>query len=218
MRVHLSITRNQSIVAFDHIPVLVGTLHKWLGQNEWHNQLSFHSFSWLKGAKGGNNGLYFPRGAEWFISSHNPDFIKRLISGVQNDPEIKYGLRVTSMTVQEDPIFSDSHTFTVASPVLIKRREHERIKHYLYADQKSGDYLTETLITKLKKAGLESEGVEVSFDQTYPMPRTKLVNYNGIGNRANICPVTVRGTPEQIAFAWNVGIGNCTGIGFGALN
>ena len=41
---------------------------------------------------------------------------------------------------------------------------------------------------------------------------------NGIKNKASICPVIVKGTSEQIAFAWNVGVGNSTGIGFGALN
>jgi CRISPR/Cas system endoribonuclease Cas6 (RAMP superfamily) len=30
--------------------------------------------------------------------------------------------------------------------------------------------------------------------------------------------VIIKGTPEQLAFAWNVGLGNSTGIGFGALN
>ena len=27
----------------------------------------------------------------------------------------------------------------------------------------------------------------------------------------------LKGSPEQIAFAWDVGVGNSTGIGFGAL-
>lgn len=218
MRLHLTISKNKLIVPYDHIPVLVGTLHKWLGQNEWHNQISFHSFSWLKGAERGNDGLYFQRGAEWFISSFDKEFIKRLIVGIQDDPIINYGLMVKSITIQEDPRFTESHVFTLASPVLIKRREGERIKHYIFSDKEAGDLLTETLITKLKKAGLNYDGVQISFDLSYHSPKTKLVNYNGIGNRASFCPVTIKGTPEQIAFAWNVGIGNSTGIGFGALN
>jgi CRISPR-associated endoribonuclease Cas6 len=218
MRIHLSLSRNKTIVPFDHIPMLVGTLHKWLGQNDWHNQISQYSFSWLKGATIGNTGLYFQRGADWFISSIDRTFLKELIHGIQNDPTINYGLTVKSITIQEDPIFSDSHSFTLASPVLIKRRDGERIKHYLYSDNEADGFLTETLITKLKKAGLNYDGVEISFNKDYPFPKTKLVNYNGIGNRASVCPVTIKGTPEQIAFAWNVGIGNSTGIGFGALN
>jgi CRISPR-associated endoribonuclease Cas6 len=198
--------------------MLVGTLHKWLGLNEWHNRISFYSFSWLKGAERGNNGLYFPRGAEWFISAYNTEFIKKLIEGIQDDPAINYGFKVKAITVQENPSFNDSHLFTLASPVLIKRKEGERVKHFLFSDKQADELMTETLITKLKKAELNSEGVRISFNKDYPFPKTKLVNYNGIGNKASICPVAITGTPEQIAFAWNVGIGNSTGIGFGALN
>lgn len=44
-----------------------------------------------------------------------------------------------------------------------------------------------------------------------------MVTYRGIGNRANMCPVIIDGRPETKAFAWEVGIGNSTGIGFGSI-
>lgn len=218
MRIHLTITKNQFIVPYDHIPILTGAIHKWLGHNDWHNQLSLYSFSWLKGGERGNNGLHFPKGAEWFISAYETALIKKIIQGIQDDPEINYGLTVKLITIQETPQFNESHSFTLASPVLIKRSEGEKVKHFLFSDNQADELLTETLKTKLKKAGLNAEGVHVTFNRDYPYPKTKLINYNGIGNKASICPITVNGTPEQIAFAWNVGIGNSTGIGFGALN
>jgi CRISPR-associated endoribonuclease Cas6 len=218
MRIHLNITKNQSIVPFDHIPSLVGTLHKWLGKNEWHNQVSLYSFSWLKGGTRGSDGLFFPRGAQWFISSYDIQLVKRLIQGIQNDPIISFGLVVNGITIQEDPDFKETHSFTLASPVLIKRRDGERIRHFLFSDKESDELLTETLVTKLEKGGLNSTGIEISFNRDYKSPKTKLINYNGISNKASICPITIKGTTEQIAFAWNVGIGNSTGIGFGALN
>jgi CRISPR-associated endoribonuclease Cas6 len=218
MRIHLNTTKNLSIVPYDNIPVLVGSLHKWLGQNEWHNEVSLYSFSWLKGGERGNNGLYFPRGADWFLSAYDTDLIKKLIEGIQYDPTINYGLEVKSITIQETPPFGESHSFTLASPVLIKRMIGEKVKHFLFSDNQADELLTETLITKLKKAKLNPEGVQITFNRDYPFAKTKLVNYNGIGNKSSICPVTVKGTPEQISFAWNVGIGNSTGIGFGALN
>jgi CRISPR-associated endoribonuclease Cas6 len=218
MRIHLTTTKNQSIVPYDNIPVLVGRLHKWLGKNEWHSEVSLYSFSWLRGGERGNNCLYFPRGAEWFISAHDTALIKKLVQGIQDDPEINYGLRVKSITIQETPSFNEIHSFTVASPVLIKRKEGQKVKHFLFSDHQANKLMTETLITKLKKAGLNPDGVQVSFNKDYPFPKTKLVNYNGIGNKTSVCPITIQGTPQQIAFAWNVGIGNSTGIGFGALN
>lgn len=218
MRIHLNITKNRLIVPYDNIPVLVGSIHKWLGKNDWHDLVSLYSFSWLRGGQKGNGGLYFPEGAQWFVSAHDSEFIKRLIAGIQHDPAINYGLKVKSITIQETPQFTHSHSFTLASPVLIKRRDGDRVKHFLFSDNQADELLTETLKTKLKKAGLNTEGVQVTFNRDYPFPKTKLVNYNGIGNKASICPITINGTPEQIALAWNAGIGNSTGIGFGALN
>ncbi len=66
------------------------------------------------------------------------------------------------------------------------------------------------------RANLPQE-VEVSFDTSYENPKTKLVNYKGINIRASFCPVIVKGHPRAVQFAWEVGVGNSTGIGFGAL-
>lgn len=218
MRLHLTTSPTTELVPFNYQTILAGTTHKWLGKNEWHDQVSLYSFSWLRGGERCTNNLYFPKGAEWFISAYNIELIKKLIQGIQNDPVIKYGLKVKSITIQETPQFSESHSFTLASPILIKRKDGEKVKHFLFSDRKADELMTETLMTKLKKAGISPEGVQVTFNKNYPFPKTKLVNYNGIGNKASVCPITINGTPEQIAFAWNVGIGNSTGIGFGALN
>jgi hypothetical protein len=41
--------------------------------------------------------------------------------------------------------------------------------------------------------------------------------YRNISMRVNKCPVIIKGRPETKSFAWNVGIGNSTGIGLGAI-
>jgi hypothetical protein len=64
---------------------------------------------------------------------------------------------------------------------------------------------------------MDDAGVRVYFLPDASAPKTKLVSYRGIGNKASFCPVVVEGTPEQVGFAWKVGVGNSTGIGFGAL-
>ena len=46
----------------------------------------------------------------------------------------------------------------------------------------------------------------------------KFPDGKGIENRASICPLIIIAKPETIAFTWNVGIGNSTGIGFGAIS
>ncbi|GAB3988945.1 CRISPR-associated endoribonuclease Cas6 [Spirosoma daeguense] len=217
MRIHLKLTPNKTIVPFDHLPTIVGAIHKWLGINQLHDMPSLYSFSWLLGGKGNERGLNFPKGASFFISSFDDDLIRKLIRGIQQDPTINFGLVVQDVILQETPDFGPQAYFRVASPVLAKRKVGDEEKHYLYNEAETDDLLTQTLQTKLKEAGLPNEDVYVRFDRGYPFAKTKKVNYKRIGNKASLCPVIVEGSPEQVAFAWNVGIGNSTGIGFGAL-
>ena len=125
---------------------------------------------------------------------------------------------VKEIVLQKTPEFQTGKLFTVNSPVLVRELVEKEQKHILFSELKSDEILTNTLKSKLLKAGLDDEGVSVFFDRTYPQAKTKLVNYRNIGSKANICPVIIEGTPEQIGFAWNVGVGHSTGIGFGALN
>ena len=51
MRIHLKFKISNQTVPFDHQPLLVGAIHKWLGQNEEHGEISLYSFSRLEGGK-----------------------------------------------------------------------------------------------------------------------------------------------------------------------
>ncbi|MBK7873833.1 MAG: hypothetical protein IPJ74_25830 [Saprospiraceae bacterium] len=122
--------------------------------------------------------------------------------------------------LQAPPDFTDvpEVRFLLASPVFIKRKLADGSdKHYLYTDPESDALLTETLQHKLRVAGLPDEGVSVRFDRSYPKAKVQLLNYRGISNKCSYCPVLVQGSPEQLAFAWTVGMGNSTGVGFGAV-
>ena len=127
-------------------------------------------------------------------------------------------MTVKEIILQQTPEFQKGKLFTVNSPVLVRELVDKEQKHIPFSELKSDEILTTVLKSKLLKAGLNDEGVKVYFDRTYLQAKMKLVNYRNIGNKANVCPVIVEGTQEQIGFAWNVGVGHSTGIGFGALN
>lgn len=220
MRIYIKTCANKEGVSFDHIPQLVGAIHKWIGQsNEVHGQIPFHSFSWLQGGRKGNGGLYFPKGATFFISAFDENLLKQIIQGIRDDPSLFSGMVVQEIRIQQTPVFSGgSECFNVASPVLVKVKNGDRVKHCLFDDPLSNDALTQSMIRKMELAGVDVEGLSISFDQEYRSAHTKLINYKGVKNRANVCPVIVNGSDEQLAFIWNVGIGHSTGIGFGAIN
>jgi len=74
------------------------------------------------------------------------------------------------------------------------------------------------LKNKLQAAGISAEGVKIYFDRTYSKARIKLSQYRSIHHKVSVCPVIIEGTPQQISLAWNSGVGNSTGIGYGALS
>jgi CRISPR-associated endoribonuclease Cas6 len=217
MRLVLKLSPNKSLVPFNYQKYLVGGFHKWLGENKEHDDVSLYSLSWLQGGKKVNGGLKFENGSEWSISAYDPSLLKRLTQNIQKNPEINFGMGVEDIFIMDNPKFDTKQKFYLNSPIFIKRNQEERIHYYLFDNSESDELMTGTLQTKLKKAGLDSEGVRVCFDRSYHNPKTKMIDYNGIGCKASMCPVIVEGTAVQVGFAWNVGIGNSTGIGFGAL-
>ncbi len=217
MRIHLKIQTTNKIIPFDHQPLLTGTIHKWLGWNDEHGKVSLYSFSQLEGGKATPNGLRFERNISLFFSSYNSDLIKKMVSGIQADPTLFYGLTVTEIIIQEDPDLAGRDMFFSASPIFIKRRVEEKVDHIMFDDPRANSSLKETLQTKMEEAGIADESFDIRFETTYPKAGTKKITYNGIQNRANWCPVIIKGKPETKLFAWNVGLGNSTGIGFGAI-
>lgn len=217
MRIHVKIKTKNEIIPFDHQPLLTGTIHKWLGWNKEHGEVSLYSFSQLEGGKATPKGLRFEHGASFFFSAHNLDLIKKLIGGIQADPTMFFGLVVLEVVIQEDPNLADRDLFFPASPIFIKRRNGEKIDHIIFNDPRANASLEETLLSKMGKAGISDETFQIRFEVDYPKAGTKKITYNGIQNRASWCPVVIEGKPETKLFAWNVGLGNSTGIGFGAI-
>ena len=219
MRIYLRTTPNDVIVPFDYQQKIVGTIHKWLGNNEIHDKISLYSFSWLLG---GNmivdKGYNFSKGATLFISFYENKYLKVLIDTILSDPKMFCGLSVKEVTFEREPAFTEEPAFfRLATPIFIKRLIEENgkkeQKFYFYDDRESNDLMTETLKHKMREAGLP----DVEFDLSYMNKKKKLVTIHGIKNKASMCPVIIHGRPESKLFAWTVGLGNGTGISLGAL-
>jgi len=217
MRIHLKTQPTRETIPFDHQPQLTGVIHKWLGWNEEHGKMSLYSFSRLEGGKMTKRGLLFEKGASFFFSAHDDHLIHSFIKGIQNDPTMFNGLTVYEVIIQQEPDFSGKNYFLIGSPIFIKRANEDKTEHILYTDPLAGQYLKETLQKKMAIAGLEDPTMDIKFDADYPKAGTKKVNYNGIENRCSWCPIFIEGELETKRFAWNVGLGNSTGIGFGAI-
>jgi len=207
-------------VPYNYQRLLVGRLHKWLGENKIHDAVSLYSLSWLRGGQAGPDGLIFANGAECFMSFHDAGLAKQALAAALEDVEFFCGLAISEIALKPTPEFSTEARFLAASPVLVRdRTEAGRIRHYTFEDPEADAILTRTAKTRLRTAGLGdvSESIKVAFDRSYAGARTKLIDFNGIKNRASLCPLRVAGPPEAIACLWDAGVGHSTGSGFGAV-
>jgi CRISPR-associated endoribonuclease Cas6 len=225
MRLNLQLTANTEPVPFNHLHRLTGFLHRCIGENDLHEGLSLFSFGWLQGGRQHDaEHLTFPQGAAWRVSFHDPDAAKHLIDGLMQNPQVfggDYGMRVYEVKEQETPSFSGCYRFKLdRAPVIARRRRDDGSREYLLADDEEADaVMTRLLRRKLEKAGYDEKhrDASVQFDRTYQNAHTKLAEVKGTQHKGSVCPVVVEGTPEAVRFAWQVGVGELTGSGFGAL-
>ena len=128
-------------------------------------------------------------------------------------------MSVEDITISRYPNLSNRELYYCASPIFIKRTLTDgNVKQYVFNDSEANSLLKETLETKMKAAGIEKdETLDIQFDVAYLKKRLKLINYHGINNKASLCPVIIKAKEETKRFIWDVGLGNCTGIGFGAV-
>ncbi len=209
-------TPNIQPVPFNYQQSLVGAFHRWLGENELHDGLSLYSLSWLTHGTLRGKHLDFPNGSTFCVSAPDDELLSAMVRGIFKGHQIRWGMEVREVTIQRTPDFGTNHRFLVNSPVLIKRPGEKHSKFYFHDDAESNALLTETLKIKMDRMGVRGE-VKVRFDDTYTKPRIKMATYKGIHNKGSICPVWVEGDQRAVQFAWEVGVGSSTGIGFGCL-
>lgn len=203
---------------FNYQHLLTGVIHKWIGkQNSEHGRSGLYSFSWLQNTGTNKSGINITGNSYFFISSYETELIKKIMKGILEDPEMFCGIRAKDVQIRNVPIFSSEERFLLSSPILIRQRVGEKTKHVTFKDDNFEELLTENLKGKLRNANLPDSGLSVKIDRNYAFSQTKLVDYKGIKNKTSLTPIIIEGSPDQIAFAWAVGLGNSTGIGFGSL-
>lgn len=218
MRIYLKLSKNEKIIPFDYQELLTGVIHKWIGENnEVHGNSGHFSFSWIQNTIASKKGINLKGDAYFFIGTYEESLLKKILKGIIEDPNMFHGVKVSDVQIKNIPNFSVNEKFLMASPILLKTKEENKINHVTLEDANFEEVLTESFKNKLKKANLNPEGVSIRLNPQTNFRQTKLVTYKGIKNKTSLAPIIIEGTPEQIAYAWCVGLGNSTGIGFGAL-
>lgn len=221
MRLTLHLTPNTEPVPFNYLGPLTGALHKWLGaSNPWHSTTSLYGHSFLEGARPRQKHLSFPGGARWTIGAYDDRMRDALLDGILRNGKVAFGMFVGEVQEVATPRFGVLARFGINGAVVARTpRPDGGQQHLTYQDPEAGAALTRVLRHKLEAAGFFGDHLhaEVAFDTSYARARTRLLRLHDIAYKGSECPVIVRGTPEAVAFAWTVGVGDLTGCGFGAL-
>lgn len=219
MKLQIRLSPNKQPVPFDYLHKLGGVLHKWLGaQNQWHGSRSLYGFGGLSGSGMKDGGLDFPQGATWQIGFPEQEGIFSLMKGMMMDRAVFYGMKVRDVKELAPPDFGMLHRFVVNSPVLLRQpRPDGSQAHVLWHEANANELLTARIRKKLDQVGLVNEPIWVQFDKNYRQAKSKTLSIKGIQMKGSVCPIEASGSPRALKFLWEVGAGELTGMGFGAL-
>ena len=160
MRLHFQLTPNTQTVPFDYQHFLTGAFHKWLGDNDLHDEISLYSLGWLHGGVTMKNGariggLDFPNGARWFVSAHDGELMQRLADGALRDGALCCGMNVTEIRAQKTPNFGARFCFKAGSPILARSKEIEgRVTHYTHLHEEADAGSDANFAAQTRRCGL----------------------------------------------------------------
>lgn len=232
-RIKVVLSGCESPIDLQYQRLLLGAIHGRIGFNEWHDaERSLYSFSNIHGTfyDKGNNTLKTIEGkSHFYLSAFDKELLKRFIDGVNQNNTIFHVQGVSVVDIQRIDYVEGRDVFEVASPVFCKKKRgfQETDIHLTYQDLEATEFLTRSLWTKMSMVGIPHSELEyVSFQSNYSKAKIRLIEIKRVvkgdkthvlRNKASLCPIVIEGSEQVKEFAWEVGVGNGTGVGFGCL-
>ena len=172
----------------------------------------------MQGGKMNKEGLImFSDGAYIQVSSNDKDFINDLVSGIitNGDKLSIASLRYKNFDVNGFEPFEKFDIIRTISPLYLSNKG----RSLTFKDDNFIEVLTEKSRKKLIHNGLsERVANTLSFSLFHPEnAKTKMIE---IGKQKNICSqimLYVKGNKKARVMLYEMGLGKCTGFGFGAV-
>ena len=197
-----------------------GLVHKVIGKgNEYHGTFSRYSVSSMQGGHMDKNGaIIFPTGGHFFISSDDTKFIETIIKGLlKNKKDLHiFDMSYTGWEIKDFIVNEKFDLVRAISPILLSNDK----KIVTFSDEDFIDILTEKSIKKLIKCGYDEKLAKtIKFETFHPENyKTKMVEIKGVKNIANKVMLVVKGNKAMRKTLYELGLGKCTGFGFGAVS
>jgi CRISPR-associated endoribonuclease Cas6 len=229
MKLKIEFSKNTEPVTFGYVSNLNGYLHKVLGSNnEYHDDISLYSTSFLHGGKISRNKKYFefPNGAVWYVSSPDKVFIQNFINNVFQNISFAFGMELQGVVLVQTELREEDgyYLFHTKSPILLKQRDFETKKniYFTYEDdiKTTSELMKSVILKKAEKASvaIKNSDFDIFFNYEYPGKKIKWIKIKTVNNKTSVCPIYVKTNNLEIAkFIYDIGVGHSTGSGFGFL-
>lgn len=220
MRLKLSFSSNIKPIGKPLNEEVNGFLNNILGEgNKYHGTFSRYSVSSMQGGHMDKNGIInFPDGGYVFISSDDYEFIANVLKGLSSKQDDLYvfDMKYQSMVIDDFSVNEKFDLVRAISPVIIS----ENGKFLTFKDEHFFKYLTSKSIKKLINCGYDEKLANtLSIEPFHPEKfKTKMVEIKGKKNIASRVMFFVTGDKTIRKAIYELGIGKCTGFGFGAVN
>jgi CRISPR-associated endoribonuclease Cas6 len=197
-----------------------GFIQTLLGEgNKYHGTFSDYSLSSMQGAVWNEDDTYsFPNGGSVYVSSNNQEFINTIVVGLVSNKNLSIGdMHFIGFEVFDYKLRKEYDIVRAISPILVSTPERRMLT---FKDEGFIDLLREKSIKKLILAGVdERKAKSIKFELFHPeKARSVCVKIGDAVNIGSRVMLLVRGNKQARETLYTMGIGKCTGFGFGAVS
>lgn len=218
MRLRINLTHPTQDVPVNNQHQMNGFIYAILGNdNPYHDSVSDYSISSLQGGrlKEDKLTLSFEESNPYFyVASQNSTFIGDFILGTKRENVSLFGMRIDNIDITHDfrPHDYCDDIITI-SPILIRGKDNRKIQF------DSPEWIVEIMRNctgKLRHQGIEDKTFRIELVAT-GKPKKKCVWVGDVFNPCSSVRLRVYGKKKTREALYNLGIGNSTGSGFGAV-
>jgi CRISPR-associated endoribonuclease Cas6 len=172
-----------------------------------------------------------PGRVEWWISSPMEDFLHHEVQGLLASGQMLQvgtaSFRVTGVEAHPTPTFANSARFVCLTPIIASLPDPDGRSTARYLTHEQPEAFSEAVRHNLLRkheflhgTPPEDTSLTLTFDPDYIAAHrtTKLRKIREICVRGVEAPFTLEGSPALIQTAWECGLGEKTGCGFGMID
>lgn len=216
MRLKIFLTMPTEKVPVNNLDMLISFIHKCLGKNnKYHDAFSKYCISSLQGGKLDKDGfLSFDNSEPYIIvSSIDNEFIETFVKGLYETKATVMSMSFNRLEIPPLTIQKYYDNVMTISPILLKNKSDRKIT---FEDPEWLDLLNQKTVAKLKNVGIEDPTFKIEL-RSPDKAKRKLVWVGDVFNPSSMVSLKITGTKKAREAVYNMGLGNSTGCGFGAV-